>query len=86
MPYKRRLPVPEEEMLEPAGESDMRKQRWSGHHTLCQTLREIYALADTIVSHPGNADIRLKCRLAMAYSKAMNSRLQYYHDKYEPEK
>ena len=44
-----------------------------------QTLRDIYALTN-------DQDIRYKCRMAMAYSKAMHSRLKYYHDKYEPEK
>ena len=57
----------------------MNRKRWAGHHTLCQTLRDIYALTN-------DQDIRYKCRMAMAYSKAMHSRLKYYHDKYEPEK
>jgi len=62
MPYKRRRPV---------DVSEMDNTRWEGHHTVCQTLREIYRLTD-------NEEIRYKCRLAMAMTKAMNSRLKWY--------
>ena len=62
MPYKRRTPVSEEEMD---------KTRWEGHHSVCQNLRDIYHLTD-------NKEIRYKCRLAMAMTKAMNSKLKWY--------
>lgn len=65
MPYKRRKPVDEKEML---------KTRWEGHHTICETLREIYALSD-------NEDVKLKSRLAMAMAKAMHEQLKRYRSK-----
>lgn len=68
MPYKRRQPVPE---------AVMDNTRYNGHHTICQTLRDIYHITD-------NPDIKLKCRLGMAMAKAMQERLKYYKNKYEP--
>jgi hypothetical protein len=62
MSYKRREPVSEREML---------KDRYEGHHTVCQTLRDIYALTE-------NEYIKYKCRLAMAMVKAMHKRLKKY--------
>lgn len=62
MPYKRRQPV---------DESEMENDRWKGHHTVCETLREIYNMTD-------NSEIRFKCRLAMAMTKAMNAKLKWY--------
>lgn len=70
MPYKRREPVPEKEMD---------KERYEGHHTICQTLRDIYHLTD-------NEDIKLKCRLAMAMGKAMHEKLKYYKTMFSAEK
>lgn len=65
MPYPRREPVPE---------SEMDRTRYEGHHSVCQALRDIYHMTD-------NPDIRLKLRLAMAMTKAMNDKLQYYKHK-----
>lgn len=65
MPYPRREPVPE---------SEMDRTRYEGHHSVCQQLRDIYHMTD-------NPDIRLKLRLAMAMTKAMNDKLQYYKHK-----
>ena len=62
MPYPRRSPVPE---------SEMDRGRYHGHHTICQTLRDMYQLMD-------NEELKLMCRLCMAYAKAMNEKLQYY--------
>lgn len=62
MPYKRRQPVPVEEM-------DV--TRWHGHHTICQTLRDMY-------HETQDENIRLKLRLCMAFAKAMNDKLQWY--------
>jgi len=67
MPYPRREPVPE---------SEMDRTRYEGHHSVCQTLRDIYHMTE-------NPDIRLKLRLAMAMTKAMNEKLQYYKHKEE---
>ena len=62
MPYKRRYPVPVEEMD---------KHRYDGHHSICQTLRDLYHMTE-------DEEIRVKLRLAMAMAKAMNEQLQYY--------
>jgi hypothetical protein len=84
--YKRRYPVPESEMEhpdptkdipnedninEPAPHSEMLQERYTGYHTICQTLRDIYHLTD-------NEEIRFKARLAMAMAKAMNDSIQRY--------
>lgn len=81
MPYKTYRPVPEEEMgkdelapvpqHEPAPEEEMDRTRWEGHHSVCQTIREIYRMTD-------NEEIKMKCRLAMSMTKAMHERLKKY--------
>lgn len=67
MPYKRHSPVPKSEM-------DM--SRWQGHHSICQTLRDMYHETD-------DENIKLKCRLCMAMAKSMNKKLQYYKHREE---
>jgi hypothetical protein len=62
MSYKHREPVPE---------SKMAKTKYEGHHTICQTLRDIYHLTD-------HEEIKLKCRVAMAMAKAMQDKLKEY--------
>ena len=62
MPYKRREPVSEKTML---------NTRYAGHHTICETLREIYTSTD-------DEEIKLKCRLATSMAKAMQNRLKKY--------
>ncbi len=62
MPYKRRVPV---------SESEMDITRWEGHHSVCQTIRDIYHLTD-------NIEVKMKCRLAMAMTKAMHEKLKAY--------
>ena len=62
MPYKHREPVSEKEM-----EFD----RYEGHHTICQTLREIYHMTD-------DPEIRIKLRLCVSFAKAMHKRLKEY--------
>ena len=72
MPYRRHKPVSEEEMLKPATEGEMQFARYAGHHTICQTLREIWAVSDD--------EVKLKCRLAVAMAKAMNDKLKAYRN------
>jgi len=82
--HKRRYPVPENEMEnpdltkdipnednvnEPVPRCEMLRERYTGHHTICQTLRDIYHLTD-------NEEIRFKARLAMSMAKAMNDSIQ----------
>jgi hypothetical protein len=79
MSYKRLNPVPEEEMdgkdeaIVPVHETEMLRTRYLGHHTICQTLRDIYHLTD-------NPEIKLKLRLASAMSKHMQAKLKWYRE------
>lgn len=68
MPYRRH---------EPVDESEMDINRWEGHHSVCQMLRDIYHMTD-------NPDIRLKLRLSMAMTKAMNEKLKWYKGHPDP--
>jgi len=45
--------------------------RYQGHHTICQFLRDIYAMTD-------DEDIKLKCRIGMSMAKSMHERLKKY--------
>ena len=63
MSYKKRKPVPEKDMF---------KSRYKGHHTICETLREIYQLSN-------DENIKLKCRLSMSMAKSMHERLKKYN-------
>jgi len=60
VPYKR---------IPPADVSWMRKNRYLGHFTICEKLREIYRMTD-------NEEIKLKCREAMAMAKRMQEALK----------
>lgn len=62
MPYKRYDPVPESEMF---------KERYRGHYTICQFLRDIYQMTD-------NEEIKMKCRIGIRMTKKMHERLKYY--------
>jgi len=64
------------EGTEIVSEWEMDRTRWKGHHTICQTLRDMYQMMD-------NEELRLKCRLAMAMAKAMNEKLKWYKNKEE---
>lgn len=57
--------------IEPVEENRMHRQKYKGHNTICQVLREIYDLSE-------NDSVRLKCRLAMAMAKKMHERLKEY--------
>lgn len=69
-------PVPEEEMLKPASLREMEFAKYKGHHTVCQKLREAYALATT-------DEQKLLLREAMAYAKAMHRRLKAYKQTFD---
>ena len=60
-----------DDAYQPAPMSEMLRERYTGYHTICQTLRDIYHLTE-------NEEIRFKCRLAMSMAKAMNDGLQRY--------
>lgn len=71
MPHPRDCPISEEQMLLSASEEEMAFARYSGHHTICQTLREIWA-------ETSDPQTKLKCRLAMAMAKRMVTKLKEY--------
>ena len=56
---------------EPIRESYMDMKRFEGHHSICQTLRDIYHMTD-------DEKLKLKCRVAMAMTKAMHEKLKKY--------
>lgn len=62
--------------VEPVSEGVMLNNKAWGHHTICQTLREIFQMSD-------NEEIKYKCRLAMAMAKKMQNRLLEYKAKEE---
>jgi hypothetical protein len=62
MPYKHVDPVPIHVML---------KQRYQGHHSICETLREIYMATE-------DEGIKMKCRVAVAMAKKMHEKLKEY--------
>ena len=62
MPYKRHKPVSVDTML---------NTRYENHHSICQTLREIYMETDP-------RKIKYKARLAMAMAKSMQKKLKAY--------
>ena len=57
--------------VEPVDVSYMRKKKYHGHHTICETLREIYVLSR-------DEEIRFRCRIAMAMAKRMQDKLKEY--------
>lgn len=72
MPYKRVNPVSLEEMEQiPAPMSEMDRNRYKDHFTICQTLRDMY-------HETTDENIRYKCRLCVAMAKKMNQKLQDY--------
>jgi hypothetical protein len=58
---------------EPVSEREMEKTKFSGNNTICQTLRDIYALIGV-----DDEAAKLKLRLAMAMGKAMDNKLVEY--------
>ena len=59
---------------EPAPLHEMDKTRWEGHHSICQTIRDIYHMTD-------KEDLKMACRVAMAMTKAMHEKLKWYKAK-----
>ena len=68
-PYKDHL-----EHHEPVSEGEMKITKFAGNNTICQTLRDAYALIDSCHYN----DAKLKLRLAVAMGKAMDNKLQEY--------
>jgi len=62
MPYKR---------VDPVSDGEMGRKRYENHFTICQKLREIYAMTD-------DPEIKLRCRVAVAMAKRMHQALKDY--------
>ena len=71
MPYPRTEPASEREMF--AGEHP-------GHHTICQTLREIHREIPQ-----DDEELKRKVRLVWAFAKKMHNRLKEYRKRYDDE-
>jgi hypothetical protein len=67
MPYKKCLP---------ADEADMKKERYLGHHTICEKCREIWRMGKEM----NNPELMLKAREAMGYGKRMHLKLKEYKE------
>lgn len=63
---------------EPVSEEVMLDDEHIGEHSICQTLRNIYKLADNRKANIGH--IKLQCRVAMSMAKSMNRQLKRYKD------
>jgi hypothetical protein len=61
---------------EPVPESVMLEVDHLGEHSICQTLRNIYALSENVQAN--KMHIKLQARIAMAMVKAMNRQLKHY--------
>ena len=64
---------------DPAPLHEMDIKRYEGHHSICQTIRDIYHMTDS-------EELKLKCRVAMAMTKAMHEKLKWYKQKQEAER
>jgi hypothetical protein len=88
MPHPKKYPVTEAEMeYTSASLKEIEETRYFGHHTICQTMRDIYQMAkdpDLIIEEKLEG-IMLKSRLAMSMAKAMTDKLHEYKNKYEPD-
>ena len=61
---------------QPVSEEIMTDSTHIGEHSICQTLRNIYALTDNLKANKGH--IKLQTRIAMSMAKSMNRRLKRY--------
>lgn len=83
MPYKRVNPISIEVMekadidqlyfdnVEPIHTSIITNERYHGHFSVCQKLRDIYMATDS-------EEIKMDSRLAMAMTKKMHDKLKWY--------
>ena len=66
------------ERTEPASERTMMRDAHPGHHTVCQTLRDIYAKTE-------DEETKVQLRLVWAFAKKMHERLKVYRKRYDDE-
>ncbi len=57
--------------VKPADISTMENQKYEGHNTICQKIREVYHLTQ-------DEEIKYRCREMLSMSKAMHNRLKFY--------
>ena len=76
MPYKRVAPATLEEMENAVPLRQMEKERWHGHYTICQKLRDMFHSLD-------DTELKMECRIMMAMAKKMHEKLKYYREKEE---
>lgn len=61
---------------EPVSEEKMMDGNHIGEHSICQTLRNIFALSDNLKANRDH--IKLQVRIAMSMAKSMNRKLKEY--------
>ena len=61
---------------DPVSEGEMTRKKFLGNYTICQTLRDTYAIVD-------DKEIRLRLRIIMAMAKAMDDKLHEYKKLFE---
>ena len=66
------------ERTEPATEREMMRDEHPGHHTVCQTLRDVYHKTE-------DEETRVQLRLIWAFAKKMHNRLKVYRKRYDDE-
>lgn len=70
---------------EPIDERAMDKHRYDGHHTICQNLRDMYHMVDSLRGKPSDEmidEIRVRCRIGMTMAKKMQNKLKWYREWY----
>lgn len=60
--------------VEPVLEMDMRRMRYAGHFTVCETCRELWRLGKGLQ----NKELQLKAREAMFYTKRLHEKLKEF--------
>lgn len=85
MPYKRVNPMTDDYMVkgefeeliftdvEPIHKKVMENERYHGHFSVCQKLRDIYIKTD-------DPEIKEMAKLCMAMTKKMHQKLKWYRD------
>lgn len=63
--------MPITKLPDPVDVKEMEKLKFSGNFTICQTLRDTYAITQ-------QEDIRLRLRIIMAMAKSMDNKLREY--------
>jgi len=57
--------------VEPVSIAEIERKRYLGHNTICQKIREVYALTN-------DEEIKLRCRIMLKMAKSMHNKLKWY--------